>query len=169
MAEPLLSPIKLAPRMSRTKISKKVAKPAPRGANKRSRDITDDGNTAVDHKDGDLKFSTPKRMRLAPPELPLGVKRADFEGLESPKQGTSPATKHSAADEKWSAEDDRLLVKVVLEKLKLTEDDWNECAKKLGKESGSIGKRWMELVGKGHVGLRRGGRSSRPTLDGAWK
>lgn len=156
------------------KVSKKISKPrptaapAPRGVNKRRRDVTDDGRAAVEGKDEEQKFSTPKRARLAPPELPRGIKRADFEGLESGKQIAS-IDENMADDEDWSAEDDRLLVELVLEKLKLTKNDWNECARKLGKDGGSLGKRWKELVGDGHVGLRRGRRLARMKIDSSWR
>lgn len=159
------------------KVTKKSSKPkatpklAPRGFNKRRRDITDDGRAPLGpNEEGELKFSTPKRMRLAPPELPLGISSEDFQALVSPTNDTS--MEHAMAEDKdndWSAEDDRKLVELVLEKLKLTKDDWNECALKLGKESESLGKRWKELVGEGHVGLRRGRRVSRMKLDSIWR
>jgi len=156
------------------KVSKKSSKPrpaappVPRGINKRRRDVTDDGRAAMEEKDKDPKFSTPKRARLAPPELPRGIKRTDLEELESPKQNAS-IDEDMADDEEWSAENDRLLVELVLEKLKLTKKDWNECARKLGKDSGSLGKRWKELVGEGHVGLRRGRRLARMKIDSSWR
>ncbi len=163
----LLPPITLTSRM---KVTKKSSRTAPRGVNKRRRDVDDDGRATVGQEDVDLKFSTPKRQRLAPPTLPLGVKRADFEGLESPKARTSADDETLEVDGKeWSAEEDRVLVELVLEKLKLTKSDWNECARRLGKDSGSIGKRWKELVGEGNVGLRRGRRSSRPRIDSTWR
>ncbi|KAI9876742.1 MAG: hypothetical protein M1830_005824 [Pleopsidium flavum] len=161
----LLAPISLTSRM---KVTKKTSKAAPRGVNKRRRDFDDGGRATVDEEDTDLKFSTPKRQRLGPPSLPLGVKRADFDGLQSPKQVTS-ADEDTSDGKEWSAEEDRVLVELVLEKLKLTKNDWNECARRLGKDSGSIGKRWKELVGEGNVGLRRGRRSSRPKLDSTWR
>lgn len=163
----LLAPITLTSRM---KVSKKSHKAAPRGANKRRRDVDDDGRVAIDQGDVDLKFSTPKRQRLAPPDLPLGVKRADFEGLQSPIARTAAEGETGEADDdEWSAEEDRVLVELVLEKLKLTKSDWNECARRLGKDSASIGKRWKELVGDGNVGLRRGRRISRPKIDSTWR
>jgi len=181
--KPLLSPIAMMPRM---KVSKKIskAKPkakaqaqsasAPRGFKKRSRDVADDNGRAAAGGNGNgnkddeeqKKFSTPKRMRLAPLEMPLGIKLADYEGLESLLQqdGFSMDGDTAAAVVRgggWSAEDDRVLVEGVLEKLSLTKEDWNECARKLGRESGSVGGRWTELVGEGRVGLKRGRRLGR--------
>ncbi len=178
--KPLLSPIAMMPRM---KVSKKISKAkakvkaqaqsasAPRGMKKRSWDIADDnghaaaavGNGNRDD-DGDKKFSTPKRVRLAPLEMPLGIKLADYEGLESLLQQEVAMGGDMAGvvrGEGWSADDDRVLVEGVLEKLSLTKEDWNECARKLGRESGSVGGRWTELVGEGRVGLKRGRRLGR--------
>lgn len=177
---PLLSPIA----MTRMKISKKPPKtaPVPRGVNKRRRDAFDEaGRGAVDLEEGDAhaKYTTPKRRRIAPLELPLGVKSADFERFESttPIQNTAPEeTKAETHDEgDWTAEDDRLLVELVLEKLNLTKKEWDECAVRLGKDGSedgaSLGKRWKDLVGSGKVGLRRGRRvvRGRIDVDGRWR
>lgn len=45
---------------------------------------------------------------------------------------------------------------LILNKLRLRQSDWDDCARKLGKEKDSIGKRWAHLLGDGEVGLRRG-------------
>lgn len=45
---------------------------------------------------------------------------------------------------------------LILNKLRLRPSDWDECARELGKEKDSIGKRWAHLLGDGEVGLRRG-------------
>ncbi len=70
----------------------------------------------------------------------------------------------------WTAEDDRALVDLVLEKLNLTKKEWDECAIRLGKDGdgASLGKRWADLVGSGRVGLRRGRRVVRGRIDGSW-
>ena len=79
--------------------------------------------------------------------------------------GSSP----SLEDPEWTIDDDRMLVETVLEKLKLSKRDWNDCARKLGKDKDSLGRRWSLLVGEGNVGLRRGRRISRTNLDiGSW-
>jgi hypothetical protein len=41
----------------------------------------------------------------------------------------------------------------VLEKLKLTKSDWQDCARSLGKDRGSVGRRWKSLMVNGEVGL----------------
>lgn len=66
----------------------------------------------------------------------------------------------------WSPEDDRRLIEAVLSKLNLSSRDWNDCARQLGKDRDSLGRRWKMLVGEGNVGLRRGsGRMERTGLD----
>ena len=105
------------------------------------------------------------------------------EGLETPVEeveldmpSISPHARHSDDDSaygssppledvEWNWDDDRMLVEIVLEKLKLSRRDWNDCARRLGKERDSLEKRWSLLVGEGNVGLRRGGRISRTDLD----
>lgn len=108
--------------------------------------------------------STPKRQRTCPPTLPLGLEREDFDALKpvaTPPR--TPEAKPSCApqgqekdDAEWSTGDDSALVALILNKLRLRQSDWDECARKLGKEKDSIGKRWAHLLGDGEVGLRRG-------------
>lgn len=129
-----------------------------------------------------LRCSTPKRQRLAPLSLPLGLERSDFEALkplsdaeqnnqqQQQQQQFDQTDQQPLAADEWSTEEDRVLVEMVLDKMKLTKGDWVDCAKTLGKDRGSIGKRWKSLVGDGSVGLRRsarraGGRS-RPSVNG---
>jgi hypothetical protein len=69
----------------------------------------------------------------------------------------------------WTSDDDRRLVELVLEKLKLSKRDWNECARKMGKDNDSVGRRWKALVGEGNVGLRRGKRMVRARIDESWR
>jgi hypothetical protein len=71
----------------------------------------------------------------------------------------------------WTAEDDQKLVEIVLEKLKLSKRDWEECARRIGKDNDSVGKRWRALVGEGNVGLRRGRGLPfvRGRLDECWQ
>ncbi|KAK5191229.1 hypothetical protein LTR96_003055 [Exophiala xenobiotica] len=131
---------------------------------------------------------TPKRRRKVPLSIPMGLSADDFRALDTPSEekedldldmpimspfannthsdqdsayGSSP----SIDDSDWTIDDDRMLVETVLEKLKLSKRDWNDCARKLGKDKDSLGRRWSLLVGEGNVGLRRGGRISRTDLD----
>ncbi len=133
--------------------------------------------------------STPKRQRLIAPEiLPLGLERADFRTLrlnlaspDEPKSSTGEEStdaqaenRHNHAlledlesshkeeegqDDEWTSEEDRMLVELVLEKLRLSKSDWKDCARSLGKDRGSVGKRWKSLMVGGEVGLKGRGRS----------
>lgn len=134
---------------------------------------------------------TPKRRRRVAPEiLPLGLERSDFHTLrlaEMEKTGddstfvfsaggnSQPVERKIVRDEEqekggeeWSTEEDRMLVELVLEKLKLTKSDWQDCARSLGKDRGSVGKRWKSLMGAGEVGLK-GRRKSRTRLHSTWR
>lgn len=112
---------------------------------------------------------TPKRQRLAPPVLPLGLERGDFHSLIS--QTSDEVLESVEGREKdgdfWSTEEDRLLVELVLEKLKLTKSDWQDCARSLGKDRGSVGRRWKSLMGGGEVGLKH--RPRRAKLHSTWR
>lgn len=120
--------------------------------------------------------STPKRIRLAPEVLPLGLERSDFHSLHlksvesNEKTAGVPAQSVEPGEDPdvWSTEEDRMLVELVLEKLKLTKSDWQDCARSLGKDRGSVGKRWKSLMSGGEVGLK--GRSRRrPNLHSTWR
>jgi hypothetical protein len=127
-------------------------------------------------------YVTPKRHRKAPLVLPLGLSAEDFNALEDPsgehdEQISLPPPRPQTGDStnnelwnvdelgNWTAADDRLLVETVLEKLKLSKREWNDCARRLGKDKDTLGKRWKMLVVEGNIGLRRGGRLRRTDLD----
>lgn len=110
--------------------------------------------------------TTPKRMRCAPEVLPLGLERSDFHDLELhaiehsqsqevARKGDSQDAEPEQPPSEWSTAEDRLLVELVLEKLKLTKSDWQDCARSLGRDKGSVGRRWKSLMGSGEVGLKR--------------
>jgi hypothetical protein len=157
----------------RKRIAKRVAQP-PRGINKRRRAMDDDMSRETadfeeDSEEDESKCegpSTPKRLRFAPEVLPLGLERSDFHGLQlqaieqSQSQEVSESAESQDAERgegqvEWSTEEDRLLVELVLEKLKLTKSDWQDCARSLGRDRGSVGRRWKSLMGGGEVGLKR--------------
>jgi len=134
--------------------------------------------------------STPKRMRrIAPEVLPLGLERSDFHGLhltgadtntEEPFVFSAGRTRNSKNKEEhdddedgeeggeWSTEEDRMLVELVLEKLKLSKSEWQDCARSLGKDKASVGRRWKSLMGAGEVGLK-GRRRTRSGLHSTWR
>jgi len=164
----------LAPRK---KITKRHA-PPPRGINKRRRAVDDNMSRdteepAADDSDEEAGGpSTPKRMRFAPEVLPLGLERSDFHTLAlQPKseagEGEVLESVEGARDEQWSTEEDRMLVELVLEKLKLTKSDWQDCARSLGKDRGSVGRRWKSLMVGGDVGLKN--RPRRSKIHSTWR
>jgi len=176
---------------------KKIVKRAPpRGANKRRRALDDDMGRD-DDVDSDLEIGpgeaaeaeaatavedagelqrpqTPKRARIAPEVIPLGLERADYHSLHA--DGVPDASAAAGTDveveadgEKWSTEEDRMLVELVLEKLKLTKTDWQDCARSLGKDRHSLGRRWKSLMLHGDVGLKGSRGSRRGKIHGTWR
>ncbi|KAI2245080.1 hypothetical protein LOZ13_001201 [Ophidiomyces ophidiicola] len=227
----LQSPLHMRPQAV-TRVAKPSVKP-PRGANKRRRTVYEEGENDNSGSSSDEdreqrldRFSTPKRQRRAPPNLPLGLDLSDFRSLDPPppndgeptslpppqQQPSSqqqeqeqeqqqqqqplllllplhpkptatsadpPHPQHLAAttaasdpldpSPDWTSEDDGRLVDLVLEKLKLSKRDWNDCARKMGKDHDSVGRRWKALVGEGNVGLRRGKRMVRSRIHENWR
>ncbi|KAI1495868.1 hypothetical protein F5X99DRAFT_102006 [Biscogniauxia marginata] len=172
----------------RKKVIKRSAAPPPRGVNKRRRSIDDDMGRDDDI-DSDLetggsdreqergsgeaacKPSTPKRARIAPEVMPLGLERSDFHKLRADGQAEDDVegtdVEVEADGEKWSKEDDRILVELVLEKLKLSKEEWQDCARSLGRDRNSLGRRWKSLMVNGNVGLK--GRGRRSKLHSTWR
>lgn len=193
--------------------------PRTRGVNKRRRSSfeadSDYHNGGRNIRDLDMndrvasrgRFSTPKRRRHVPYDLPLGLSQSDFYSLNSPPITASPPSsprhqRQSSAQPQsqpqpsqqrphdpdaalpsveeagesnnsdstsWTAEDDQRLVEVVLEKFQLSQQDWDECAQRVGKDHASVGRRWQALVGEGNVGLRRGRRMVRGRINEMWQ
>lgn len=141
-------------------------------------DLDDDSEAEQEHEGP----STPKRMRLAPEVLPLGLERSDFHSLklqaieQSQIQGQEVLdsvegegeVKGEGEQGEWTTEEDRLLVELVLEKLKLTKSDWQDCARSLGRDRGSVGRRWKSLMGGGEVGLKRN-HARRGKIHQTWR
>jgi hypothetical protein len=102
--------------------------------------------------------STPKRAHIAPPELPRDIKLSDFHDQHIPteqdkgKRGKQVETERDC--QKWSKEDDHMLIEVVLRKLNLSESDWEQCARCLGRDEDCIQRRWKSLTDNGAVGLK---------------
>ncbi|PVH88487.1 hypothetical protein DL98DRAFT_509199 [Cadophora sp. DSE1049] len=170
----------------RKKITKRTIATPPRGINKRRRaaddemsrhDVEDEESEEDEqHFDQTNRPSTPKRMRFAPEIIPLGLERSDFHDLrlaEVEAQGRQGETVLESVEgsgsgfNEWSTEEDRMLVELVLEKLKLTKSDWQDCARSLGKDRGSVGRRWKSLMGAGDVGLKN--RPRRARIHGTWR
>lgn len=73
------------------------------------------------------------------PDAPL----PSIEVTEEPASPTGP----------WTAEDDQHLIELVMQKFRLSQQEWDECARQMGRSN--VGARWHTLVGEGRVGLRR--------------
>ncbi|OAA63949.1 MYB-like protein [Cordyceps fumosorosea ARSEF 2679] len=97
--------------------------------------------------------TTPKRSRIAPERMPLGLARADFHNLH--EASTPPPFQDDSSAAEWTTEDDGILVELVLEKLKLSKADWQDCARSLGKDRHALARRWKSLVLNDDVGLKR--------------
>lgn len=169
---------------------KRVAKrQPPRGANKRRRGVEDDMGKDSDDAESEVEGpgeaeereagpQTPKRARIAPEAIPLGLARGDYHDLHLRERESEQGLGISAPTEsgdatsgpggEWTAEDDRVLVELVLEKLRLTKSDWQDCARSLGRDKHSVGRRWKSLMAGGEVGLKtRSNRRAR--LHSTWR
>lgn len=124
--------------------------------------------------------STPKRQRIAPPEVPRGLTKEDFHkigasSLEQQQLASSEGThvEMTQFGDKWSVEDDSRLVEIVLEKVKnmdLSKEVWEDCVRNLpGKDYKSVSMRWNSLLKTERIGLQnRSSSSRRPKLHGTW-
>ncbi|CAK7266699.1 hypothetical protein SEPCBS119000_002163 [Sporothrix epigloea] len=114
---------------------------------------------------------TPKRARIAPEALPLGLTRSDFhllhtEGVPDDSSRAGTLCETEADGEAWSTEDDRMLVELVLEKLKLSKEEWQDCARSLGRNRQSLDRRWKSLMLHGDIGLKPSSRIRRSKARG---
>ena len=125
----------------------------PVNKNKRCRAVAFSGkedDIESENSDQELRdpFSTPKN------------KRARLTTAPSPPNRNLRFTDASAGaseeeDAVWTSEEDRQLVELVLRKLKLSKDDWEECARSLGRRNGkALGKRWDSLISNRGLVLR---------------
>ncbi|KAG8164687.1 hypothetical protein KVR01_004962 [Diaporthe batatas] len=86
--------------------------------------------------------STPKRQRIAPPDVPRGLTKEDFHKLGAPdafERDSAVGTNVEVGErgDQWSLEDDHKLVEVVLEKVKnmdLSTEVWDDCSVKQGQD-----------------------------------
>lgn len=124
--------------------------------------------------------STPKRQRIAPPEVPMGLTKEDFHKIgasPSPRPQQKAPCEGTHVDvtrfgDRWSVEDDSRLVEIVLEKVKnmdLSKEVWEDCVRNLpGKDCKSVSLRWNSLLKTERIGLQNRRASRRPTLHGTW-
>lgn len=124
--------------------------------------------------------ATPKRARIAPERLPLGLERGDFHKLheverQSERNGEEGDVSQQDDDEDatadsddWSTEDDRILIELILEKLKLSKAEWQDCARHLGRDRNAVNRRWKSLMVNGDVGLKAH-PARRTRLHSTWR
>lgn len=136
------------------------AAPAPTtpvaGTKRRRTDDDDDSysdraNPSSPCKRRHMALKTPKPVSVGPPEIPRGLRRSDF--LD--ENTANPATPD------WSRSQDYLLVQWFINTATVTEDQWRDCARRLGCNSPDrVSQRWRSLVDKGRVGVRKGTKAS---------
>lgn len=171
--------------LARRRIAKRAASSGP--GKRRRADEAEPADHDHDDVDGDLDASpshssddapappsTPKRARIAPEHLPLGLARSDFHNIHLLNNSAGAQDDDDDdGDNKdgvgWSAEDDRILVELVLDKLRLSKLEWQDCARSLGKDRRSVGRRWKSLMAKGDVGLKGTCPSQRARLQHTWR
>lgn len=121
--------------------------------------------------------STPKRQRIAPPDVPMGLTKEDFHKIaplptEPEIIAEGPTTENDKHGDKWSLEDDHKLVEIVLEKVKnmdLSKEVWEDCVRNLpGRNYNSVSSRWKSLIRRDKIGLQSRGTRSRGKLHGTW-
>ncbi|OQE19477.1 hypothetical protein PENSTE_c015G06981 [Penicillium steckii] len=97
---------------------------------------------------------SPAQRRLDQRLQEFGARVDPDAPLPSIEEPDAPSSQPSADD--WSAEEDQRLLEVVLEKFRLSQKEWDDCARLIGRRNTSdVGRRWHSLVGEGRVGLRR--------------
>lgn len=121
--------------------------------------------------------STPKRQRIAPPDVPMGLTKEDFHKIAVPPVEPQPIPEGSHIERdgrghKWSLEDDHKLVEIVLEKVKnmdLSNEVWEDAVRNLpGRDHNSVSSRWKSLIRRDKIGLQNRGKRSRGKLHGTW-
>jgi len=58
----------------------------------------------------------------------------------------TPTTQPENSARDWSNAEDRLLVEMVLQKMRLSPRDWADCARSLGRDTRTVGNRWEMIV-----------------------
>ena len=54
------------------------------------------------------------------------------------------------------AHENQRLVEIVLDRFRLSQQEWDECARQIGRQNGAdIQRQWNNLMGAGQIGLRR--------------
>lgn len=163
----------------------------PRGARKRRRSISDHESHDSVRENTDHAPLTPKRQRIAPPSLPLGLVPQDFDNLScTPATDTvlvnrpsnSPTTPVAKATTHLKAQSTALspstyssaLVSLIVEKFSLREKVLGD----LQSTTGGLDDRWRSVMAAAEMArsrnvrremvIRRGGKRERKSLEGIW-
>jgi len=178
--------------------ARQTSRGPPRGAKKRRRSISDDESRDSVSESIDNAPSTPKRQRIAPPSLPLGLVPQDFDNLSrtpatdyilSSRPPNTPATPFAKAiihpDAQHCAQTCAqstalspsiysALVSLIMEKFSLHETAWSD----LQPTPGDLDDKWRSLMAVAETArgrklrremvIRRGGRRERKSLEGIW-
>lgn len=87
----------------------------------------------------------------------------------SPSADADTAATGDADSAQWTEADDRALVEMLVGKLKLSQSEWEDCARSLGKAGGVMERRWRSLLVGGQVGLQGGSGNARARIHGTWR
>ncbi|KAF8463636.1 hypothetical protein BDZ91DRAFT_301434 [Kalaharituber pfeilii] len=126
-----------------------VAEDASTGFNRRCRQLRT--NTAV------AATSSKTSTSLTPSALQMTLYQPSSLQVEDQHREMVPAVSDSDTSRNWTHAEDRLLVELVLQKLRLSTRDWADCARSLGRDPLTVGNRWDLIVGN----LMGGARDSR--------
>lgn len=123
-----------------------VAEDASTGFNRRCRQLRT--NTTVDATAPESSTS------LTPSALQMTLYQPSSLQDEDQQREIVPAISDSDASRDWTHAEDRLLVELVLQKLRLSTRDWADCARSLGRDPLAVGNRWDLIVGNLMGGAR---------------
>ncbi|RPB26821.1 hypothetical protein L211DRAFT_780595 [Terfezia boudieri ATCC MYA-4762] len=85
------------------------------------------------------------------------------ESLQMEMEITPSAQADNSARD-WSNAEDRLLVEMVLQKMRLSPRDWADCARSLGRDPRAVGNRW-EMIVESLMGGATGAAPKRKMLE----
>jgi hypothetical protein len=132
-------------------------------------------NTALEPEQPQPQPLTPKRSRIAPEQLPLGLEASDFHSVHQrdpelqqqleEQKGQGTGVERNKDGELWSLEDDKILLELVLAKIKLNPSEWDECASVMGRDGRSLDRRWKTLIEHRQVRVS----SQRSKLHSTWR
>ncbi|KAJ5983536.1 hypothetical protein N7481_005635 [Penicillium waksmanii] len=98
---------------------------------------------------------SPAQRRLDQRLQEFGARVDPDAPLPSIEEADASAPAPALSADEWSAEEDQRLLQLVLERFRLSQKEWDECARQMGRQTTSdVGRRWHSLVTGGRIGLR---------------